>query len=433
MALWRSGALVATLLLIGRATGFAREWLLSARGGASAATDLSIVLLTLPDLLVNLLLGGGLTAALVPALQALPPRNRTTLAAQVALLIGILFGCLGLVVALTASPILKLLAPGLPITWRALGTSPLAVVASLAVPLTALSGVTVALLNAQGLFALGASGTLLFNMAVISALCSHLPLPWAIALGVVAGSLLRFLAQGIGFRPAPLNGYRIWRPWLLDWGLIRRFAGNLSFVTALVVLPPIARAWASASDPGALSLFNYASKLVDLPMGVVIGSLTTVLLPRLAANPCPRVMGRALQLTAVVALAISLPALLNAAPLAKLVYFRAHFTPEQGQELGLATAVAFAFLLPQALLSLYGTLFAAAGRTRPLVIAGILMVLALLLLAPLGLQLGGFIGVMASYGTVQLLGAVLLTGLTWRQFGPDPFRFAMGLPPSSKN
>ena len=60
MALKRSAAVVAALLLVGRATGFAREWVLSARGGASGSTDLAIVLLTLPDLLVNLLLAGGL-------------------------------------------------------------------------------------------------------------------------------------------------------------------------------------------------------------------------------------------------------------------------------------------------------------------------------------------------------------------------------------
>jgi len=448
VGLWRSVSVVAALLLLGRLTGFCREWLLSARAGASGSSDLAIVLLTLPDLIVNLLLGGGLGATLVPVLQQLPTAQRQRLAAQVALPVGAAFALLAGLLALGAPGLLELLAPGVPLAQRAAAQLPLGL-ALLAVPLTALAGVSTALLNASGRFGLGACGTALFNLLVIAALASRLPLVWAVAAGVLAGALLRLLVQVVGASSGAQAGAAArndhdpaialgsaagstvswWRPWLVDRPLLRRFGGNFGFVTALVLLPPIARAWASTADPGALSLFNYASKLVDLPLGVLMGALSTVLLPHLAANPSAAAIGRVLRLSVVAAVAISLPALLWATPLARLVYFKADFSALQLQQLGHATAWAFVFLLPQVLVTLYGTVFAALGRTRPLVLTAVVMVAALLAAAPLAARLGGLGGVMAAYGLVYALGAVLLSWLTWRALGAAPFRLALGLKP----
>jgi len=67
------------------------------------------------------------------------------------------------------------------------------------------------------------------------------------------------------------------------------------------------------------------------------------------------------------------------------------------------------------------------GRTRPLLITAVVMVAALLAAAPLAARLGGLSGVMAAYGLVYALGALLLSWLTWRALGPAPFREALGL------
>jgi putative peptidoglycan lipid II flippase len=413
MALKRSAGVVAALLLLGRATGFGREWMLSARGGASGSTDLAIVLFTLPDLLVNLLLAGGLGATLVPVLQGLPISNRRQLAGQVALLVGAGFALLALLLILLAPQLLDWLAPGVSGAQRMAAAKPLALTA-LAVPLTAMAGVSTALLNASGRFALGACGTTVFNLSVIAALATRLPLLWAMAGGVVAGALLRWLVQSLGVGTAiPVVPWR--GPWQVDRHLLLRFGGNFGFASAVVLLPPIARSWASLSDPGALSMFNYAAKLVELPLGVLMGSLSAVLLPHLASNPAPSQIRRTVRLAAISALVIAVPALLTATPLARLVYFKADFSPLQLQELGRTTAWAFAFLLPQALVSLYGTVFAALGRTRPLVLTGVMMLFVELLLAPLGHHLGGLIGVMVANGCVYVLAACLLSLLLQRE------------------
>jgi len=422
MGLLRSGSLVAGLILLGRLTGFGREWLLAARAGASSSSDLAIVLLTLPDLLVNLLLGGGLGATLVPALQQLVPGQRQRLATQVALLIGLVFVLVAVVLGQGAPQLLALMAPGVAGAERTTGQGPL-MVALVALPLTALAGVTTALLNACGRFGLGACGTALFNLLVMAALASQIPVVWAVAWGVIAGSLLRLLVQMLGAGWRRLDTWR--NPWLIDRPLMRRFGGNFGFITALVLMAPITRSWASSADTGALSLFNYASKIVELPLGVLMGALSTVLLPHLASNPSPAVVGRALRLSTLVAIAITVPAVMWATPLARIVYFRADFSAPQLQQLGQATALSFAFLLPQALVHLYGTIFAALGQTKPLAITAVVMVTSLVTTAPLAVNTMGLNGAIACYGLSYFLGAALLSFIAFRSLGREPFLAAL--------
>jgi len=83
-------------------------------------------------------------------------------------------------------------------------------------------------------------------------------------------------------------------------------------------------------------------------------------------------------------------------------------------------------LLPQALVNLYDTVFAAMGRSRSLLLTAALMLAALLAAAPLGARLAGLGGVMAAYDLVYTLGAVLLS---WLTLGVAPFRAAFGLKP----
>ncbi len=424
MGLWRSGSLVAALILFGRITGFGREWVLSARAGASSSSDLAIVMLTLPDLLVNLLLGGGLGATLVPMLKNLMPPQRQRLAGQVAIAVGVAFSLLTLLLMMESLRVLELMAPGVSGAEQAgaLGALRLSLIA---VPLTAMAGVCTALLNACGRFGLGASGTAVFNVLVIAAISSQLPLDWAIAVGVAAGALIRLLAQSLGSSLDLSN--TLSRPCLIEKTLVRRFGGNFGFVTALVLLPPIARAWASTTEPGALSLFNYANKLVDLPLGVLMGALSTVLLPHLSSNPNPRTVGLALRVSCLTATGISLLAMQWPAELARLVYYKAPFSEIQLQQLGQITSLTFAFVLPQALVILFGTVFAALGRTRPLIGTGALMVASLLAGAPMGARLGGLNGVAVSYGLVYALGALTLSYVAWQQLGDKAFRIAFGL------
>ena len=413
----RNTVLVAMLVLVGRFSGFVREWIIAARGGASESTDVAIVLLTFPDLMVSLLLGGGLAATLVPAFKRCASGEGASLLCRATLWVGGAFVLLAVLLALMAPAVLRLLAPGLPPVVLQHSVPPFLFML-LALPLSAVSGVVVAFLNSNGRFAAGASGTLVFNGAVIVcvALLGHDSIAYAIAIGVAAGALLRLALQGAN--AWPVLQWRGLVPRADTAALLKQFAGTFSFVTVLVVLSPVSRAVASLDDEGALSLFNFATKLVDLPMGVLIGSLGAVLLPKVSgdfiaggysgARPALLLSLKAALWTSI---AILIPSVVFPDVLAGLAFYGAAFSPEQFALLADLVRIAFLSLPFQAVLSIYGTAFAAAGATRSLIKVAALMLTLVVILSPLALEHAGVQGVMAVHAAAYFTGAATMTWL----------------------
>ncbi|MEM7886056.1 hypothetical protein Q4Q91_19390, partial [Morganella morganii] len=72
--LFISGIIVSIALLIGRISGFFREIFVASIFGVSVHSDITILLLTVSDLLVNLLVGGAFSKVLIPAFKSEPSR-----------------------------------------------------------------------------------------------------------------------------------------------------------------------------------------------------------------------------------------------------------------------------------------------------------------------------------------------------------------------
>ncbi len=284
--------------MAGRLAGFARELMLASAFGLSAQADVAIVLLTLPDLLVNLLLSGGLSVALVPAMRGRDASQQVRLFAQASLAVTVLFSLLALAFVWQPSNWLGVLAPGVALSSMPTDVWMWATVA-VALPLTALSGVSSAALNAGDRFFVAGCGTLIFNLCVMAALLVGLArgaTPTAVLLllgvGIAAGALLRWLSQWLALSGSlrrlddPRVGPASWRglffPWLLDGALMRSFAAGLASASLLVLVPVLIRACASWLGSGQLAAFNYAIKLVELPLGILITTLATVAYPRLS-------------------------------------------------------------------------------------------------------------------------------------------------------
>lgn len=151
MKFLRASLLVSSLLLLGRFSGFAREWYLGWRYGAGLNSDLAILILTFPDLLVNITLGGGMAAALIPEFRKLSPAHAKGLLLQVCLVIAVVFVALAAAVALFPEALMRLLAPGLPQQALADGRLYFSL-AAFVIPLIALNGVLAAWLNAEERF-----------------------------------------------------------------------------------------------------------------------------------------------------------------------------------------------------------------------------------------------------------------------------------------
>jgi putative peptidoglycan lipid II flippase len=283
---WAIGAatLVGATLLAGRVSGLFREIQLAAAFGVSVSADVAVLLLTLPDLLVNLVLSGGLSAALIPRLRALPLQSAQALSRQTLLFVSILFGFMALILVLVPGVWFALLAPGL--ATSAMPSTAAIIATAITIPLAAATGVTSASLNSQQKFLVAGCGTLIFNLIVITALAfgqysSHDPL-FILGIGIATGAALRLLSQWLTLPRAWFLGSIT--PSAVDSIFIRGFLTTAATASLMLLVPVVVRAFASTVSPGAIAALNYATKLVELPAGVLVTSLATVALVQLSAH-----------------------------------------------------------------------------------------------------------------------------------------------------
>jgi putative peptidoglycan lipid II flippase len=279
-----ASAVLGVTLLAGRLSGLIREIELAATFGVSSAADAAVVILTLPDLLVNVLLSGGLSAALIPRLRELESGAAHLLFRQTATAVVGTFGAFAACLALAPGAWFSLLAPGLP----AQAMPPMAAIllAAVAIPLTAVSGVTTAALNSMQRFLIAGCGTLIFNLAVIASLLggrSGLAEPLvSLGVGIAAGAAIRLVSQLVGLPRGLLFGPVWCSP--PDAAFLRAFAATGAAASLMLLVPVIVRSLASTIAPGAIAALNYAFKLVELPAGVLIVSISSVALVRLSQH-----------------------------------------------------------------------------------------------------------------------------------------------------
>lgn len=90
-----------------------REVQLAVSFGVSADADIAVLLLTLPDLLINLLLSGGLSAVLVPRFRALSSDQAYVLFRRALLTATSAFVLIAILILAWPKLIFSLLAPGI--------------------------------------------------------------------------------------------------------------------------------------------------------------------------------------------------------------------------------------------------------------------------------------------------------------------------------
>ena len=177
----RSFLTVSSGTLASRLLGFVRDSLVAALLGAGAVADAFLAAFQLVNVVRRLLTEGGLNAALVPAWLRVRETNGAVAAAAFA---GRVLGTITL--ALIAATALLALVMPLVITALAPGFSGRETLqlaadnARLMLPYLAFAGpvtVMMALLNAQGRFALTAFSPLLFNIALIAVMAVLLAVP----------------------------------------------------------------------------------------------------------------------------------------------------------------------------------------------------------------------------------------------------------------
>ncbi|MBK6880141.1 MAG: hypothetical protein IPH01_05060 [Elusimicrobia bacterium] len=284
MIFLKSAMWVSLGIALGRLAGFVRDASLAARFGAQGPADIAVVLLLVPDSLLNLLVGGAMSAALIPEFARLGRGLRSrALLSQALLYSGGLALALVVLMFVFAGPVLSVLAPGFSTEARAT-TLPLFRTALWAIPLTFLAGVTTAFLQSRHRFLIPALGTLFFNLVLIAAIqagSGHVNPLSILAAAVIAACLFRLGSQAVAIGPFAVAP-RFFRWPLFHSDLLRRYGQAVAAGSFVALVPILARSAASLTAEGGMALFNYAAKLVELPLGVAITVLSVAVFPLLS-------------------------------------------------------------------------------------------------------------------------------------------------------
>ena len=271
-------------LLLGRVSGFVREAVVAGTYGVSAEADVLVLMLTVPDILVSILMGGALGAVLIPRFTQDPGSARALLY-QCMLVLGLVFVLIASLLFVFMEEFLALLAPGFDPLRLAKSANAVAWVIWL-VPLTVLSGATTAYLQAHNRFGIAAMGTLIINCTIIPGLLLSTDAPkplFIVALSVLVGGVLRLISQvlPISIRWRPLGALK---PVLTNRKLAYQYLQAMMSGSMLILFPVVARAFASFEDEGSVAVLNYALRLVEFPLLLAVTFLATVLFPTLSGT-----------------------------------------------------------------------------------------------------------------------------------------------------
>lgn len=303
----RAGLLSLVLLVFSRVSGLARESALAAAFGVGPLADAVVLMLTLPDLLVGVALSGAMSYVLLPYWIRLPVQESAQHQVQVWWVFAMLGLLLAVVLWMGAPWWVSGLSPGLAQADHALADQAM-LGAALAVPWAFMAAVLSARLQHRtdmiGLYA----ANLVVNAVLVGALCwlalpRQSPMPALDALGWMVGVLLASMFARLAWQAYRLAPGTLWvklskkrlvcgffqsvksifkhrfsapQPQLLDW-----FAAIV--VTGVPLLVYLgARSFASRQGVGALTTFNYAWKLVELPQLLLVQVLAVLALPVLS-------------------------------------------------------------------------------------------------------------------------------------------------------
>lgn len=281
----QSSILITSGVLLGRISGFIREVFVASAFGTTNLADVAVLLLSLPDLLLNILVGGALSAALIPSFVANPDRARE-LVFQASVALFALFAAITCFLSFNSDWLLRLLAPGFSGETAQLAQSGM-VIALMLLPLSVVTGVTTAYLQSKNQFFLPSLGTLIFNGCLIAGLGYMLladsPSLSLLLLSLIGAGVCRYLSQLIAVRPS-WSVRAAFRESVLSRDLVKRFFQAMLSGGLLLTFPVIARSFVSYQKVGSVALFNYSMRLIELPLLISITFISIVLLPRLSAS-----------------------------------------------------------------------------------------------------------------------------------------------------
>jgi putative peptidoglycan lipid II flippase len=338
----RSFLTVSSGTLASRLLGFVRDAMIAALLGAGPVADAFLVAFQLVNVVRRLLSEGALNAALVPAwLRVRDADGAIAASAFAGRVLGTVSAALIAATALIGvlmPLVIKALAPG----FAGQETLQFAIDnARLMLPYLAFAGpvtVMMALLNAQGRFALTAFSPLLFNIALIAVMIALLAARQSgaeaakvIAATVGVAGLLQLLILVLRRGAGAATPLRIafdgeMRGFLRKAipGMIASAGPQLLIVTGAIV---------ASGAPAAVSWLYFANRLIELPLGIVGVAMGTVLVPELTRalrgddrKSMMHAQSRGLELAVGLALPATLGLIALSTPIVRMLFEHGLFT-----------------------------------------------------------------------------------------------------------
>ena len=402
----RAGVLSLGLLLLSRVLGLLRESAQAAAFGATGVGDAVIVMFTLPDLLVGMVFSGALSYVLLPLWARQSPAEQQRSQRKVACVLIITGVLLGSVVWLLRDALVQALAPGLQGALKTLGSDSMLWSAA-ALPLAMLAALWATRLQHERDFVGMYAGSLLVNAVLVGGVLVVGRMAWsASALPVLGGALMLGGAARLAWlyarlpktvlvpavaSAAGLPGASIWLWAALSSGL-------------LLLLPLMARSLASTSGEGALASFNYAWKLVELPLVLAIQLVASLAFPAITrTEPDSAERAQAVQMAFVLAWALACAAVAAVAtfslPIAQLLFGWGRMSADHLEVIAQWSAIGVWSLLPQALVAVLLTVMATRQQMHVAVLA--------YATGALALGLAGWAGLASGAAVMVALNAVL--------------------------
>jgi putative peptidoglycan lipid II flippase len=288
----RSFVTVSTGTLASRLLGFARDAMVASLLGAGPVADAFLAAFQLVNVARRLLTEGALNNALVPIWLSVKAARGADAAAALA---GRVLG------TISAALIFATVIAGLLMPWIIAGIAPgfigettlqlAANDARLMLPYLAFAGpatVTMALLNAQGRFALTAFAPLLFNGALIAVMIALIFWRWdapdaafAIAATVGVAGFLQLLILILRSRGSHFaTPLRVTFDAEMRGFLAKAVPGMVAGAGPQLLI--VAGAIVASNSPSGVSWLYFANRLIELPLGIVGVAVGAVLVPELA-------------------------------------------------------------------------------------------------------------------------------------------------------
>ena len=373
--------LIAVLTVLSKGIGFFREVVIANYFGAGVPKDAYAIAYILPAMALILL--GGLngpfhtsTLSAITRLQAEDKAEEIPRVANTILLwTGFFMGILTILVAWGAPSVLSVLAPAAKPAVRALAICQLQIMSPLLF-LGGLIGCLCGLNNSRQEFALPSLSPIVASLAVMVTVFFW-PDPLALAWGTLIGAVGQFVLQLIPSLPSlhraplvPLN-----HPAVREMGILllpAMLSSSIGTINAAIGL-----GFAAMLPIGGISAFDYANKLIQLPLGVLLTALLIPIFPLLTGavvrNDWKTLhlwLNRGIQTIAIATFPMTALTVVLGVPLVRVLFERGQFDAQATRITFLVLVYAALGIAPYAARDLLTRVFYAMNDSRrPLLIA----------------------------------------------------------------